>query len=744
MSRLTKAVTLGFITGILGVILSLLSPGNKLEEEMGLDMLFKMRGQRKAPSDVIVVSIDKKSSDELNLPNNAEKWPRILHAKLTDTLAKEGARVIAFDIFFSESRQPEDETAFARAIDRAQNVILVESIKREKVTVKDDNGLSTGDLNVERLVPPLALLAQSSLAVAPFPLPKVPVKLSQYWTFKPTAGDVPTLPVMVLQVFALGVYEDFIGLLGKFHPFETGTFPPRKEDLVNSRSVSPVVSAIRNAFEKEPVIAEKMLEALRDKSSFDEKRKHVIQSLIKMYQNPKSQFINFYGPPRSITTVPYNQVLEENNDLEPHDFNGKAVFVGSSEIFQPEQRDGFYTVFSQPNGLDISGVEIAATAFANLLEDMPIRQLPVATHVLLIFIWGAVMGFLCRILPNIFAAAVVLGAGVLYGFVALKQFTTIGLWYPLIIPLFFQAPVAFFGTIVWKYIETNKERQNIKKAFRYYLPDDVVDRISRNISDVEKSSQVVYGTCLATDAEQYTALSETMEPGELSNFLNKYYKTIFKPVKRHEGIVSNVIADSMLALWVTVQNDEVSRKRACLAALDIRDAVTNRSPGNVQMPTRVGLHSGQILLGNIGTADHYEYRPVGDIVNTSTRIEGLNKYLGTKILLSEDVLSRVDGLMAREVGKFLLAGKSKPIVLYELMCRADECSEQQRDLCMYFDEALEAFRRQSWKEASEKFKDIANRYENDSPSLFYVEQCELYRERPYDGSWDGAVRLDKK
>ncbi len=616
----------------------------------------------------------------------------------------------------------------------------------------DEGGAHRGNLNIERLVPPIPPLARTALALAPFPLPKVPVKVSQYWTFKTSAGDTPTLPIVVFQIFAFEVYDEFIRLMETVSPSQAEKLPHDKDAIIATKSVERLIRVQRDIFKKKPLIAEKMLEELRNSKTLlvDVKKNQVLKSLIRMYQSADSHYLNFYGPPGTITTVPYYLALQPHDKSvatqEQLDFSGKAVFVGLSERLRPEQKDGFNTVFSQKSGLDISGVEIAATAFANLLEDMPVQPPSLSVHLAIIFLWGVVLGIFCLLFPTFIAGGTVIGMSILYLIAIQYRFTYTGIWYPLVLPLFFQAPLAFFGTVLWKYFETNRERQNIRKTFGYFLPDDVVDQLAKNMGDIKTSSQIVYGICLSTDAEQYSTLSETMDPKELSSFMNQYYEAIFKPVRQHGGTVSDVKGDSMLAIWATPHPDAVLRNQACLAALDIASAVYRfkQSSDTLQLPTRIGLHSGHISLGTIGAIDHYEYRAVGDIVNTASRIEGLNKYLGTRILVSEEVLHNLDGFLTRECGKFLLVGKSQPIAVHELICRMEESNEQQRSLCAMFAEALSAYRRQSLEEAIGIFHTAIRTYADDGPSIFYVKLCEKYRENPPGEMWNDVIWLNKK
>jgi adenylate cyclase len=170
----------------------------------------------------------------------------------------------------------------------------------------------------------------------------------------------------------------------------------------------------------------------------------------------------------------------------------------------------------------------------------------------------------------------------------------------------------------------------------------------------------------------------------------------------------------------------------------------NRESGSFRLPTRIGLHSGNILLGNIGAIDHYEYRPVGDIVNTATRIEGLNKQIGTRILATTEVIGHLEGFLTREIGEFKLAGKMKPVVIHELVCRLEESDERQMEAYALFGMALDAFRTQSWDDAIKEFREIAELLGGDGPSDFYIKLCGYNRDHEPGGLWDPIIRMDNK
>jgi adenylate cyclase len=750
MSSLYKAIVLGFLIGIAGLSVSPLHFMLSLEENIGMGLLFKLRGARQAPSDAVVVSIDKESSEKLNLPDNPDKWPRSLHARLTETLAAKGAKVIAFDVHFIEPRSAKDDSLFAEALRKAGDVVLCEPLKLHEVPLSGGQEYDdTASHNIVKLVQPIDLFTRAACAIAPFTLPRIPFKVSQYWTFETGAGDSPTMPAVTLQLYTAQVYGDFIQLLQKVSLQQAGQLPRDIETATRTIGIRGLMKHIRAIFESKPSIEEKMLNEL-DGSKTQPGDLRLIKALIKMYGGGNSRYIDFYGPPGTVTTVPYYQALETGERAagdKQIDFKGKAVFVGLSEVLLAERKDSFYTVFSRANGTFIGGVEIMATAFLNLLADTPMKPLSTSSYIFLILFWGVLIGAICRLAPVGYAAIGTVGLSVLYLVAAEYQFKNGYTWFPVVIPLFFQAPVAFIGALAWTYVDAKKELKNVKDAFGHYLPEDVVNKLARDVAHIQTDSKVIDGICLMTDAQEYTSLSENMDPHELRGFMNRYYETMFKPVKQYGGFVSGVTGDAMLALWVAARSDADLKKNACCAALDINQAMRafkQKASDSVKIKTRIGVHCGRIILGNIGALDHYQYTPMGDIVNTASRIEGLNKYLSTSLLVSEEVVGKLEGFLLRDVGRFRLKGKVKPIAAYELIGRMDTAEEKEINACAKFAEALSAFRQQSWDEAKAKFDEVVEIIGQDGPSAFYIGLCERYKENQPTEPWDGVVTMGSK
>ncbi len=744
MSRNSKSAILGLITALVGLIVGILPFGVSLEEDTGLSLLFRLRGERIPPPDVVVVSIDKRSSDALGLKNDPRKWARALHGELIGRVMEAGASGIVFDMFFEEPRPGSDDFTFAEAMRRSGRVILSQRLLAERAEAPDG-----GSIYTERLVSAVPVIENSAAAMAPFPMPKVSLSVIRNWVFKTGAGDAPTLPVVSFQFFAADAYEDFLALLRTAGAPLSSDIPSDRATLLQRGKMVHAIQEIRTAFERDTGLEARMLALLERGHQGDSRKGHLVRSLISMYSGDSRRYVNFYGPPGSIPTIPYDHMLgrgESGLSTLP-DLRGRMVFVGFSELYQPEQRDTFFTVFSQKDGRDISGVELAATQFANLLEQMAVKPLGFGLYLVVILCWGLVAGITSRQLPPLIAGVTVALGSALYLYFSYARFTASGAWYPVMLPVFIQPAFAFVGGLIWRYADANRERKNIRSAFGYYLPPDVVDRLARNMSGLRTESRIVQGVCLYTDAEGYTSLAETMDSRKLGEHLNQYYEIVFGPIKKQGGTISNVIGDSVLALWLGRETDKRRIDDACAAAFEISSQMRSfEAPGGggFGMPTRIGIHSGEIMIGNVGAADHFEYRPVGDMVNTTTRLDSINRLLGTRVLISESVAGHLDSFLVRDVGTFLLKGKVLPMGVYELVCRKDEADDKTLQSCAVFEEALSLFRQGLWEEAENSFVAYCSRFGEDGPARFYIGLCSRHRQSPPKGQWEGVVSMDYK
>jgi adenylate cyclase len=188
------------------------------------------------------------------------------------------------------------------------------------------------------------------------------------------------------------------------------------------------------------------------------------------------------------------------------------------------------------------------------------------------------------------------------------------------------------------------------------------------------------------------------------------------------------------------------RKQACFAALGLAAAVREfrQTVGRPDLAARIGVHAGQMYLGNIGAGDHYKYGPTGDTVNTASRMEGLNKFLGTGILVSAEVLQGINQFLVREAGSFRLKGKAQAVTAYELICHIHACKQKEKEAVALFGEALRAFKNRSWDEAEEKLQGVIQLCGDDKLSRFYIERCAAFRAQAPADDWEGVVLMEEK
>lgn len=750
MHRLGRALITGLLLAIAGIYLFSTPYGRKIEEEYGLGLLFKMRGPRPHPGQAVIVNVDRGFSGTAGIPGDFSQWPRSVHAALVEKLAQYGAAVIVFDIYFSDNQDRSHDRALAEAIRRAGNVILVEELRHASPLAVGGNPLLTGGVEIEMLVPPVEPLAGAALALAPFPLPKIPVRVGQAWRFKESCGDIPTLPVAVFQAATLSRYDQLFNLLRRKAPTGVKDLPTSANEAIATLGLVETMREIRGIFLRNDWLRHDLLaeiegaEGSKDYSGPDKD----LVALINMYGGDSSAFIDFYGPPLTLETLSYGDILSSREDPAgplQEKIRGKVVFVGAAASNWSNQKDGFYTVFSRADGLDLSGVELAATVYGNIAENRAIQPLSNSRSFGLLSGFAVFLCLISFLLPPLFAVILLASSITVYLFSAFTVFALNGTWIPLIIPLAVLPFTSFLLATLTNYLATRRERRNIHEALGFYLPGNVVDELSRDLSFIETGDRKVYGVCVITDAQHYTRLSECLTPEELSSHMKEYYQYLFREVKKQEGLVCNVIGDSMLALWPSVDQEVIRNEKACQASLQIAKAVErfNSKHREKSLPTRIGIHAGYLLLDNIGAEDHYEYAPIGDIVNTASRIEGLNKYLGTQILASEEALCGVAGVYYREIGVFLLGGKTRPVNIYELLMAKHYSVGWNRLHQKAFPEALSLFRAGEWEKALVLFNHCLTLQAGDGPSLFYKQLCERYLLTPPSADQQAVIRVGK-
>jgi adenylate cyclase len=224
----------------------------------------------------------------------------------------------------------------------------------------------------------------------------------------------------------------------------------------------------------------------------------------------------------------------------------------------------------------------------------------------------------------------------------------------------------------------------------------------------------------------FSTLAENMGPGELAEFLNDYFDTLSRPLRDYDVTVTEFRADAIMCAWTGEESDPEIRKKPILASLQAADAIEDFKARHdaFDASLRIGMEAGEVYVGHSGGGGHFVYSIVGDCANTASRIEGLNKQIGTQILATEAVIEGLDNLLIRPLGHFVFVGKTEPLPIVQILSLSTDATAQQGELCERFATGFDLFMRAEWKKASKEFKTILKGFPHDGPARFYFSQCQ--------------------
>jgi signal transduction histidine kinase/CheY-like chemotaxis protein len=434
------------------------SPGGQLlEENVGLGWLFRVRGPVAPPSSVVVVAIDSRSAIDLGVPEKPREWPRSLHGRLIEALVDRGAEVIAFDLMFARAQAEAEDAALARAMAQSERVLLVEWMERE---CGSGAGPPAPLVCIDRIQLPLPVLAEAAWGVAPFALPRTGAsRVNAFWAFLGAPDDRPTLPALAVHARGLRreeawqrmFHEASGGIVGRTIRIDDASRVLRRRGRTGTSLDAFLPGAVIGAIE--PSGGAKT-ETLKD-------------AVRRLYAGPDTYYLNFYGPAGTIRHIPYAQVLaadDQGSRGNGPDLDGVAAFVGSSELGKPVQADHYRTVFTRDDGVEMSGAEIAATAYANLLTGSTLRPLAPIKVFVLVGVLGIVLTTCAYVPPPRVAAAATAGVSLIPLVLAQVLFERGALWLPLAVPMLVQVPAAVIVGAGGHLLHAQRQRRRAETA----------------------------------------------------------------------------------------------------------------------------------------------------------------------------------------------------------------------------------------------------------------------------------------
>ena len=608
-------------------------PYYKSEERLGLPLLFSLRGEIPSPPEALVIDIDDVSEARglpseidvrgfkctIDVGNNVRPFagpmPRCLYAHLIDIVSVGNPAAITVDISFEKDGDPVEDALLADVIRDAGNVILLRRIKSQI-------NPNTQSL-IQRLEPINPDIGDAAFAWAPFTLPKRE-RVFQFWTKLEAFGGLATLPAMAL----LARHKEAISSAGIDMPIEELVRDLLSPDRQQTRHVQAVLDRLSDD-------AKADIAVLRDRESY---------------------YLNFFGRPGSVEIRDSFQLFA--GDEQP-DFAGKTVFIGQVHLDTYQQADSFPTVFSQDNGIDLAGVEIAATAFLNLYHRQTVERLAPIGTTSLIVICSLLFTFLIlgmRPRSSIPILLIVLLAATL---VALTLFSRSQQWLP-IISLYFMVAVTLF---VGAYLHLDR----LLVWIRWWVPRRFQGLVWFR-HDASARPEEITGLCIKCDIENYTAASEVTEGMDLLIGIDSYLSEAGRIVRSSGGQIIVPGDDSFIAFWELPSTDERPWPPVVDSILNLSQLAlqVDGDGGQTVRRNRIGMAYGTFSVGGMGAMGDRALNAQGVVVNTAARLESLNKDLSTRILAPANLSPVLKSAQLQNRGVHHLRGLSSPVEVVEV------------------------------------------------------------------------------
>jgi adenylate cyclase len=671
-------------------------------DELGLDVPLLGQIERKTydmrlralpsapPRFVTIAAIDEASLAKIG------RWPwsRTTFAALAERLDQHGAKVIAFDLFFPERESPRADAQFARAISATKKVVLG--------TVFIDN-----DTEIRYLGP--AGLAAARLAIAPQAIADVRSSAQGEPVFK--RPEPYGVLVNILELQGGAAYAGHIDV------------PPDPDGVVRR---APLIRRFDGryypAFDVQ--VARTYLEAevpALELASYGIAGLKLGEHSIPL--DEEGRLLVRHRRPGSFAAVPIADILEGRADAAL--LKGRVVLVGNTAT-------GIGDVRVTPFGATLPGVEVRASIIESLLQGDALQR-PEWMMVVDAAAMALIALVLIVLLPRLgVSGGGVLAAALLGGYVALAiyLFETQGLWLNLVYPTLLVALLFATATLV-EYFFTFSEKRYLKVAFQHYVPPAVVEDLVADAGKLQLGGEKRELTVLFSDIRGFTTLSEAMAPEDLVKLMNEYFTVMTEKVFEHRGSLDKYIGDAIMAVFGAPLPEPQHAALACRAALDMVRTLktfqdTLRRRGLPAIDIGVGINTGPMVVGNMGSKSRFNYTVVGDAVNLASRIEHLNKEYGTNILVSEyTYLPLKDEFpLAREVDRVRVRGRAQPVHLFELFT-------EERDWLDEYRSAYAVMREGDAQRAAGLFAALHART-GDGVSAFHAMHCTTPQRRRVD------------
>jgi adenylate cyclase len=607
-----------------------------------------------AHAGIALVVIDDQTLRDLEPALGRWPWPRVAHTLLVSFLNRAPARVMAFDIGFWDRDLSDRVIAGQKWTGADSDAALVEAVREAGNVVMLGDAVFTGTSEqVNRLAewkdPGYALgpaIEQLPMVLAPFEsLTEASAAIGH--NFLPLDPDGPArrMPPFVR------VGDRYVASLGLASALLAERVRPDDVRLDGR--------ALRIRERLIPLTAMRVRDSAASESTHDQ----------------LSMLINYRGPAEDPGYATYSARLllhaenqlqaGETPDLDPALFRDKIVFIGTSA-------SGAHDVFQTPfGGAKMPGIQLHASMADSVLTNRFIRQAPAWTRVAAVIAAAVAVGLLALFFSYRWgvAAAVAIGAAWTLALVLLfRQGTWVDLSQPVA-----AAGLSLFATTAYRYFVEDREKRQVKKLFGRYVSKDVYDQLMANPEIAQLGGKRREMSVLFSDIRGFTTLTERGQPEEIVTQLNEYFSRMVDIVFRHNGTVDKFVGDMVMALFGAPLDDASHADHAVAAAVEmVRElGELNRqwaADGRATLDIGVGVNSGEMIAGNIGSSAIMSYTVIGDNVNLGSRLESLNKNYGTRIIISDTTRARLETPRdLRPLGEVVVKGKTRPVAIFEVV-----------------------------------------------------------------------------
>lgn len=439
----------------------------------------------------------------------------------------------------------------------------------------------------------------------------------------------------------------------------------------------------------------------------------------------------------------YDQALGLRDRLESL-LEDRTVFVGLTAT-------GTADIGVMPFDEEYVNVGLHASLLNMLLQGSFLDRLPRTYSAVLALVLAIAVSFLVRGKKPL--AGIAMGISAVGGVLIAQAviFVAAGLYVP-VQPILLAMLFSFITLTVLAFVETEREKSWLHNAFEHYISAEFIQELVEKPEKLNLGGEERELTAMFTDVKQFTRISESLEPKQLVSLLNDYLSHMSDIILDERGTIDKFEGDAVVAFFGAPVELRDHPRRACHAAVRMKkmEEILNErflrqdlSPSPVL--SRIGINTGPMLVGNLGTTRRMDYTILGHEANLAARLEGVNRQYGTWILLGERTYRQAgDGFLIRRLDRVRAVGIQEPVRLYELLGERGEETPMLKEALGLFDEGLAAFESRDWTTALRSFENVLRIYPGDGPASLFSNRCRTFMEREPTTEWDGVFNLNRK